>query len=388
VLDSPPILAAVTVIALLAIGAGAILQVRLQTPLRHRGPVRRVAVPLLLLGLLLPTVAQASPAPLPLRWRSSAIVSGEGEISSGRASREGSSFGENRTSGFRLFLQVDPSGYADSPNLYAGFANDPVNNRDPTGQSTVIDEDGFVISVENDGDLSVYQATLPEGCSTAPALRKLGTDECKALIRRSHLTKVGETLWWDSFLGPDSGLPVGRIYLGEDQTALTYGLVLSALTMTAEEAAVASLPDQSLDIKARLPGHRAFHGFLFHGAYVSLRELGNILAGMNAATHGTTFGDFQRMAGALQTADRDAPDVLPLKRLLEAWRVWRASGGKAYGPPPLFGEIPYQYRASLLGYLLALLEFPEITQLARDTEGLPRLPEPNARKDGRAVEEP
>jgi hypothetical protein len=28
---------------------------------------------------------------------------------------------------------VDPSGYADSPNLYAGFANDPVNNRDPTG---------------------------------------------------------------------------------------------------------------------------------------------------------------------------------------------------------------------------------------------------------------
>jgi RHS repeat-associated protein len=31
------------------------------------------------------------------------------------------------------FLQVDPSGYADSPNLYAGFANDPVNNRDPTG---------------------------------------------------------------------------------------------------------------------------------------------------------------------------------------------------------------------------------------------------------------
>ncbi|MBK6687709.1 MAG: hypothetical protein IPG45_24760 [Deltaproteobacteria bacterium] len=133
-------------IALLAIGAGAILQVRLQTLLRHRGPVRRVAVPLLLLGLLLPTVAQASPAPL--RWRSSAIVSGEGEISSGRASREGSSFGENRTSGFRLFLQVDPSGYADSPNLYAGFANDPVNHRDPTGRK---------ISLRKVGDLEVAQ---------------------------------------------------------------------------------------------------------------------------------------------------------------------------------------------------------------------------------------
>lgn len=129
-----PILAAVTVIALLAIAAWGLLQVRLQTVVRHRGPVRRVAVPLLLLGLLLPTVAQASPAPLPLRWRSSAVASGEGEISSRGASREGASFGENRTSGFRLFLQVDPAGYQDSPNLYAGFGNDPVNRRDPTGE--------------------------------------------------------------------------------------------------------------------------------------------------------------------------------------------------------------------------------------------------------------
>lgn len=135
-LPALPILAAVTVIPLLALAAWGLLQVRLQTVVRHRGPVRRVTVPLLLLGLLLPTVAQASPAPLPLRWRSSAAASGEGEISSRRASREGAPFGENRTSGFRLFLQVDPSGYADSPNLYAGFGNDPVNNRDPTGRDT------------------------------------------------------------------------------------------------------------------------------------------------------------------------------------------------------------------------------------------------------------
>lgn len=136
-LPALPILAAATVIALLAIAAWGLLQVRLQTVVRHRAPVRRVAVPLLLLGLLLPTVAQASPAPVPLRWRSSAVASGEGEISSGRASRERAPFGENRTSGFRLFLQVDPNGYQDSPNLYAGFGNDPVNNRDPTGRNYV-----------------------------------------------------------------------------------------------------------------------------------------------------------------------------------------------------------------------------------------------------------
>ncbi|MCK6538364.1 MAG: RHS repeat-associated core domain-containing protein, partial [Polyangiaceae bacterium] len=33
-----------------------------------------------------------------------------------------------------LFLQRDPSGYEDSVNLYAGFDNDPINLRDPTGE--------------------------------------------------------------------------------------------------------------------------------------------------------------------------------------------------------------------------------------------------------------
>jgi RHS repeat-associated protein len=32
-----------------------------------------------------------------------------------------------------LFLQLDPSGYSDSPNLYAGFANNPSSYRDPSG---------------------------------------------------------------------------------------------------------------------------------------------------------------------------------------------------------------------------------------------------------------
>ena len=34
------------------------------------------------------------------------------------------------------FLQRDPSGYADSVNMYAGFANDPVNRRDPSGMKS------------------------------------------------------------------------------------------------------------------------------------------------------------------------------------------------------------------------------------------------------------
>ena len=36
-----------------------------------------------------------------------------------------------------LFLQRDPSGFVDSVNVYAAMANDPINNRDPTGRETV-----------------------------------------------------------------------------------------------------------------------------------------------------------------------------------------------------------------------------------------------------------
>lgn len=39
-------------------------------------------------------------------------------------------------SGAGSFLQRDPHGYEDSVNLYAGFAHDPINNRDPTGMGT------------------------------------------------------------------------------------------------------------------------------------------------------------------------------------------------------------------------------------------------------------
>lgn len=38
------------------------------------------------------------------------------------------------------FITPDPMGYADSPNLYAGFAGDPVNRRDPTG--TIVQFEG------------------------------------------------------------------------------------------------------------------------------------------------------------------------------------------------------------------------------------------------------
>lgn len=59
-----------------------------------------------------------------------------------------------------LFLQRDPAGYADGVNHYAGFANNPVNLRDPTGAATdelgrQLEELGSQASIKQDG-LSGY----------------------------------------------------------------------------------------------------------------------------------------------------------------------------------------------------------------------------------------
>ena len=49
------------------------------------------------------------------------------------------------------FLQRDPSGYADSVNMYAGFANDPVNLKDPTGEKIICPEGQHAVFMLVDG---------------------------------------------------------------------------------------------------------------------------------------------------------------------------------------------------------------------------------------------
>jgi len=52
--------------------------------------------------------------------------------------------------GLPVFLQRDPSGFVDSVNVYAAMANDPINNRDPTGRDsgslpTIVTTTGLLI---------------------------------------------------------------------------------------------------------------------------------------------------------------------------------------------------------------------------------------------------
>lgn len=83
----------------------------------------------------------------------------------------------------------------------------------------------------------------------------------------------------------------------------------------------------------------SYSGMILGGKYMSLREIGNALAGHNAKQAGKTFTEFQKISGALQVAGK-----------MGALKA--ATLGTAYGEPPNFGEKDYQRMRSEYGYSL------------------------------------
>ncbi len=90
--------------------------------------------------------------------------------------------------------------------------------------------------------------------------------------------------------------PVGKLIVGESIDAYIDDLHAKAELYGKDKTFKLSLPNKEFDIKTQYPGHKGFsyHGFLFCGKYVTLREADNILAGMNTALFGMEFDDFQK----------------------------------------------------------------------------------------------
>lgn len=218
-------------------------------------------------------------------------------------------------------------------NRYVYCVNSPVNLIDPLGLATWADRDGGVRKVTQDDDLSIYQWQ-----GYGPFEGEEGPLKEGAVVDAdSPWKKIGKTQFWDAFKDPMTGNEAGRVHVGDSIDELMLKLYNEAGGMGYIGTWLESLPGGFLDIKDNIPDAGVYDGFLFDDSYVTLREAGNILAGMNAAQFNMEYEDFQRGAGALHEAG--------VVGLLDY-----QTRGTLYGPPPEYGEVSYQYYRSLYGY--------------------------------------
>ena len=223
----------------------------------------------------------------------------------------------------KLIAGITAAFAGEDVNVAAGVAAEAVENN-----ATFIDKKNEVKKVILNGDKGIYQCNFQN-------------DKCI-----DNPIKIGETMFEDAFISPDTGKAVGQIYIGESIDGYIYRLndkAWSAGFYAEELYAYNSLPGNIYDIKSSYPNHerKSYHGFLFDGKYITLREGGNILAGMNAATLGIPYEEFQKASGALHAGGK-----LGLIR--------HKTTGYTYGTYPRYGEIDYQYLRSRYGYSLGL----------------------------------
>lgn len=183
------------------------------------------------------------------------------------------------------FLGLDPlceMTYSISP--YAYCLNNPVKYVDPSGMlaSTHTDASGNVVDVFDDGDLGVYKHK-GDGEATKKELDKKYSSQNTSAGGK----KMGDTFVWNSFMDAGTSLPKGKI---------------SFTTMTAKTKILIALNDisryknrfyrlcyyamnagngEKFDLKSTESD--PYIGSMYDvGYFVSIRDAGNILAGMVA----------------------------------------------------------------------------------------------------------
>jgi RHS repeat-associated protein len=201
--------------------------------------------------------------------------------------------------------------------------------------STLLDHNGKVLSVANDRDLSIY--------------RPIGQIDAGPPSRE----KVGETHWWDTFLSPETHKPIGIVHIGEDITDFVLRIEGQAAAMRETKMLLNSRSGGELDIKLNTPGRRSQDGYLLDGKYVTLREAGNMIAGYGAATHGFSFDEYMKGAGAYAHGLGVNTDTLGINKLMgviDGGLSYVSKGRVSFEGPPWYGEQEYTGRAVQYGF--------------------------------------
>jgi hypothetical protein len=227
-------------------------------------------------------------------------------------------------------------------NRYAYGADDPINKSDPNGHATFTTNKGNVYRVTRDRDRGIYRDNRFTNLNTKRDVLsaiKAGNVSWATMTDKSKMQLMGKSRYIDSFR---EGNREWVINFGNDKTTEIYQKSRDYLSRFGNKnrasIAVDSRAGGPLDIKTKLG---AYNGFVFRGEYLSGRELGNVLFGLNAGGAGLNMTGTMKNAGAYN--QQGAYGILK-----------NAIGLGAPNSPPYYGEDDYSGRNIHYGFGLAV----------------------------------
>ena len=240
------------------------------------------------------------------------------------------------------WFAVDPLAEKDySISVYGYCLNNPLRYVDPTGcaASTHTDSLGIVVAVYNDGDLGVYKHN-----SDKSGTQQLLAENYSSTNTSAYGEKMGETYEWNSFINPETGDPIGEIVFGSKKALYEVLKSMSLLLLIENDFirlsvyALTANNDEFFDIKHGNP----YLGSQFGpGKYVSMRDAGNMLAGMVARYSGLPAKITYTAFGAFELSKNNRKEMFG--HLQKAWNLGKRGS---------YGETPISHTFQRRGYEL------------------------------------
>jgi RHS repeat-associated protein len=225
--------------------------------------------------------------------------------------------------------------YAPDEATYGYAGGNPVMMVDPWGTTTYVDEQSVVYFVDFDGQTDIVRGHRgPRSIPFGPS---------------DQGSKLGNSRYVDSFTAEKNGVkrPWGRLKYGRHGQEYMNDLLDKLKQWDNVQPKdkgdflitwYGSLPNKFLDIKTdRDLSNDAYDAYLVDGCFTTGRELGNWLAGWNAARTGLDYETFQLGAG-----------IVHLSPYL--WNCAEEPSAEEIFKAPRFGECKYQYNNSKDGF--------------------------------------